>query len=211
MTATFDEAKLEQFMGQMIGHMTGAALCYAVWLGDELGLYRVMAGAGPMAADEVAGKAGANPRLVREWLDAQAAGGAIGQDIAVAGNLPWDVTTKIPIPEARLVYRGRIDRLDIRASGDGAQITDYKSTKPPPKKQRLILGQGRELQRVLYAMAIRTLLPNVRTIVTRLIYLDDDPATFELRGDELDMAVTEVTTHLVAAVEILESGRIAPR
>ena len=80
MTATFDEAKLEQFMGQMIGHMTGAALCYAVWLGDELGLYRVMAGAGPMAADEVAGKAGANPRLVREWLDAQAAGGLLSYD-----------------------------------------------------------------------------------------------------------------------------------
>jgi len=79
-TATFDEAKLEQFMGQMIGHMTGAALCYSVWLGDELGLYRVMAGAGPMAADEVAGKAGANPRLVREWLDGQAAGGLVSYD-----------------------------------------------------------------------------------------------------------------------------------
>jgi SAM-dependent methyltransferase len=67
-------------MGQMIGHMTGAALCYSVWLGDELGLYRVMAGAGPMAADEVAGKAGANARLVREWLDGQAAGGLIAYD-----------------------------------------------------------------------------------------------------------------------------------
>jgi SAM-dependent methyltransferase len=75
-----DQEKLEQFMGQMIGHMTGAALCYAVWLGDDLGLYRVMAGAGPMAADEVAGKAGANPRLVREWLDGQAAGGLIAYD-----------------------------------------------------------------------------------------------------------------------------------
>src|SRR5204862_1739869 len=80
MTATFNEAKLEQFMGQMIGHMTGAALCYSVWLGDELGLYRVMAGAGPMAADEVAGKAGANLQLVREWLDGQAAGGLLVYD-----------------------------------------------------------------------------------------------------------------------------------
>src|SRR5205823_14537729 len=35
-STTVDEAKLEQFMGQLIGHMTGAALCYAIWLGDEL-------------------------------------------------------------------------------------------------------------------------------------------------------------------------------
>ena len=80
MTATVDQEKLEQYMGRLIGHMTGATLCYSIWLGDELGLYRVMAGAGPMAAEEVAGKAGANPRLVREWLDGQTAGGLVAWD-----------------------------------------------------------------------------------------------------------------------------------
>ncbi len=134
-----------------------------------------------------------------------------GQDQPVAGELPWDATIKIPIAEARLVYGGRIDRLDIRASGDGVQITDYKSTKPPPKTQRIALGQGRELQRVLYAMAVRTLLPEVRIIVARLIYLADEPAIFELKGDDLDRAIAEVTTYLVSAVEILQSGRTAPR
>src|SRR5262249_1162298 len=94
---------------------------------------------------------------------------------------------------------------------DGAQITDYKSAKPPPKKQRIALGQGRELQRVLYAMAVKTLLPEVKTIVARLIYLADDPAKFELRADELDTAIPEATTYLVHAVGILRSGRIAPR
>ena len=107
-----------------------------------------------------------------------------GQDQPIAGELPWDATIKIPIAEAGLVYGGRIDRLDIRASGDGVQITDYKSTKPPPKTHRIALGQGRELQRVLYAMAVRTLLPEVRIIVARLIYLADEPAMFELRGDD---------------------------
>ena len=37
-------------MGTMIGHMTGAMACYGVWLGDELGLYRGLAGAGPVTA-----------------------------------------------------------------------------------------------------------------------------------------------------------------
>ena len=75
-----DPGRLEAFMGQMIGHMTGAALCYSIWLGDELGLYRALAGSGPRTADSVADKTGCNPRLVREWLDGQAAGGLVAYD-----------------------------------------------------------------------------------------------------------------------------------
>jgi 2-polyprenyl-3-methyl-5-hydroxy-6-metoxy-1,4-benzoquinol methylase len=75
-----DEAKLDQFMGMMVGYMTGTALCFAVGLGDELGLYRAMAGAGSMTAEDVASKSECNSRLVREWLDGQAAGGLIEYD-----------------------------------------------------------------------------------------------------------------------------------
>ena len=77
-----DEARLEQFMGQVIGHLVGGGLVYGMWLGDETGLYRAMAGAGPLGADEVASRAGCNPRLVREWLDGQAAGKLVGYDPA---------------------------------------------------------------------------------------------------------------------------------
>jgi hypothetical protein len=72
-TTAFDEAKLEQLMGTLGGYMMGGAACFAMWLGDELGLYGAMAGAGPVSADTVAEQAGCNPRLVREWLDGQAA------------------------------------------------------------------------------------------------------------------------------------------
>lgn len=134
-----------------------------------------------------------------------------GQDKAEPSAWPWDATVTIPIPEAGLVYGGRMDRIDVRASANEAQVTDYKSVKPPPKRQRIALGQGRELQRVLYAMAVRALLPEVRTVVSRLIFLADDPATFELGGEELDRAIADATRYLVAAVDILRSGRIAPR
>jgi 2-polyprenyl-3-methyl-5-hydroxy-6-metoxy-1,4-benzoquinol methylase len=77
-----DPKKLEMFMGKMIGHMTGSALCYSIWLGDDLGLYRELAGTGPRKADSVAAKTGCNVRLVREWLDAQAAGGLVAYDPA---------------------------------------------------------------------------------------------------------------------------------
>lgn len=75
-----DEAALEQFMGQMVGYMTGSMMCLAIWMGDELGLYRSLAGGAPRSADEVARAAGCHPRLVREWLDSQVAGGLIGYD-----------------------------------------------------------------------------------------------------------------------------------
>ncbi len=75
-----DEARLEELVGTIAGFMTGGAACFGIWLGDELGLYRVMAGAGRVNADEVAAKAGCNPRLVREWLDSQAAAGLVSFD-----------------------------------------------------------------------------------------------------------------------------------
>jgi SAM-dependent methyltransferase len=77
-----DEAKLEEFMGRMVGYMTGGAACLGIWLGDELGLYAALAQNGPRSADEVAQAAGCNARLVREWLDGQVAAGLIEYDAA---------------------------------------------------------------------------------------------------------------------------------
>lgn len=142
----------------------------------------------------------------RSWTEVP-----FGQIDPVKEQAPWDVTIAVPIERTALVFGGRMDRLDIRATGDGARITDYKSIKPPPKTQRITLGQGRELQRVLYAIAVRALLPEVRMVVARLIYLADDPATFELKGDKLDDAIGQAIGYLSAATEILRSGRIAPR
>ena len=82
MAAAVDEAKLEELMGQLVGHMTGSALCFGIWLGDELGLYRTLVELGATSADDLAAKSGCHPRLVREWLDGQAAGGLLAWDEA---------------------------------------------------------------------------------------------------------------------------------
>jgi SAM-dependent methyltransferase len=56
----------------------GATLNTAlVVMGDRLGLYRTMAGAGPLAPAELAERTGIAERYVREWLNAQAAGGFV--------------------------------------------------------------------------------------------------------------------------------------
>ncbi len=75
-----DEGKLNDFVMKMVGEMSGAVTCAGVVLGDRLGLYRAMNGAGPMTAADLAGKTGTNPRLVQEWLNAQAAAGYLAYD-----------------------------------------------------------------------------------------------------------------------------------
>jgi SAM-dependent methyltransferase len=77
-----DQAKLEKFMGQAVGEIGGAMNAALVIVGDKLGLYKAMAGAGPMTAGEVAQKTGTMERYVREWLSAQAAGGFVTYDAA---------------------------------------------------------------------------------------------------------------------------------
>jgi SAM-dependent methyltransferase len=77
-----DENKLNELMGKMIGHMTGGVVCQSIFLGDELGFYRELAGAGARSADSLAAKTKCNPRLVREWLDCQSAAGLVSHDTA---------------------------------------------------------------------------------------------------------------------------------
>jgi SAM-dependent methyltransferase len=77
-----DQAKLEKFMGQAVGELGAAMNAALVILGERLGLYKAMAGAGPMTSAELAQKTGTNERYVREWLAAQAAGGYVAYDAA---------------------------------------------------------------------------------------------------------------------------------
>ena len=75
-----DDVKLQAFVGQAVnelGATLGAAL---VVLGDRLGLYKAMADAGPLSSAELANRTGTAERYVREWLNAQAAGGYVSYD-----------------------------------------------------------------------------------------------------------------------------------
>jgi SAM-dependent methyltransferase len=70
-----NEAKLNEFMGKLVTDMGGAALMATVLVGEELGFYRALADGKPATPEALAGKTGCHPRLVREWLSAQAAAG----------------------------------------------------------------------------------------------------------------------------------------
>ena len=72
-----DQAKLEAFMGQAVSDLGAAISGLMVHLGDELGLYKAMAGAGPVTAAQLAERTGCDARYVLEWLNNQAAGGYV--------------------------------------------------------------------------------------------------------------------------------------
>ncbi|WP_192181451.1 class I SAM-dependent methyltransferase [Mesorhizobium amorphae] len=74
-TPKIDEAKLEAFATRAIGDLTAGYTGVMVSVGSKLGLYKAMAGAGPLSAQEIATLADCAERYVSEWLNAQAAGG----------------------------------------------------------------------------------------------------------------------------------------
>jgi SAM-dependent methyltransferase len=77
---TIDPARLEAFTGQVFGDL---AACYAgvmVSLGDKLGLYEGLDGAGPLTSAELAERCGCAERYVREWLNSQVASGYVEYD-----------------------------------------------------------------------------------------------------------------------------------
>jgi SAM-dependent methyltransferase len=78
--AVIDESKMMEFVGRAVGDV-GAVLGGAmVVIGDKLGLYRAMTGAGSLTPAELAEHTGTAERYVREWLSAQAARDYVSYD-----------------------------------------------------------------------------------------------------------------------------------
>jgi SAM-dependent methyltransferase len=83
-----DETKMMEFVDKAVGDV-GALLGGAmVVIGDKLGLYRAMSGAGPLTPAELASRTGTAERYVREWLSAQAARGYLVYDGRGRFSLP---------------------------------------------------------------------------------------------------------------------------
>jgi SAM-dependent methyltransferase len=69
--------KTLEFLEHLMRNVEGALVASLVYIGDKLGLYKAMRGAGPLTADELAGKTGLHPRWVLEWLRNQGAAGVV--------------------------------------------------------------------------------------------------------------------------------------
>jgi ubiquinone/menaquinone biosynthesis C-methylase UbiE len=81
-TAAIDPAAIEAYTGLVAGHATMAINAALVALGDQLGLWKAMAGAGPLTITTLAQRADVTERYLREWLSAMTASGFVGHDPA---------------------------------------------------------------------------------------------------------------------------------
>jgi SAM-dependent methyltransferase len=73
-----DQDKLNAFMGRAVVDIGATLHAGLVVLGEKLGLYKALAAAsGPLTPAELAERTETSERYVREWLNAQAAGGYV--------------------------------------------------------------------------------------------------------------------------------------
>ncbi len=75
-----DGEKLMQFVFRAVDEVGATLNAALVVMGDKLGLYRALAGSGGLSPAELAERTSTAERYVREWLNAQAAGGFIDYD-----------------------------------------------------------------------------------------------------------------------------------
>jgi 2-polyprenyl-3-methyl-5-hydroxy-6-metoxy-1,4-benzoquinol methylase len=95
-TTTIDEARLEERVFATVGELSGAVSGVLALIGDRLGLYKAMSGAGPLTPAGLAEKAAIGERYAREWLHNQAAGGIVAYDPAAE---TFELT-----PESAMIY-----------------------------------------------------------------------------------------------------------
>ena len=147
----------------------------------------------------------------RSWAEIPFGGDRRARDLTPEdrAKLPWDPMAPVVIPGTSLRIGGSIDRLDLAADGQTARVTDYKSGRPPGQNRDLVLKGGAELQRCLYAFAVRSLLPQVSGVSSRLLYLKAaDDGLYSL-GDPDDV-LSGLAEFAAAAVRLATAGNLLP-
>jgi hypothetical protein len=78
-----DQSRLEELLGRFVEDFGATGFAATVVIGDKLGLYQALAtgpATGPATSAELADRTSTHPRLVTEWLAAQAASGYVSYD-----------------------------------------------------------------------------------------------------------------------------------
>jgi hypothetical protein len=128
-----------------------------------------------------------------------------GSEPKSEAETPWDPGAQVTIPETGFNIFGYIDRLDISSDGKCALVRDYKTGKLP--KTAIRLNGGRELQRCLYAFAVKALLGDDVAIRASLLFPREE---VDLQLDDPEAALAEITGYLRAARINLAGGAALP-
>jgi SAM-dependent methyltransferase len=127
-TQAIDMDKLNAFLGQVIGELGATVNAGLIVIGDRLGLYKAMADGKPVTSQELAEKTGTAERYVREWLNAQAAGGFVTYNAATQRyHLPAEQAMALANEDSPAFVCGAFE-LATATLRAGAQIQDSFKT-----------------------------------------------------------------------------------
>lgn len=114
-----NEAKMNEFLGKVVGDFGAALSSSLAYIGQKPGLYKALASGGPMTPALLAEKTSTNERYVPEWLINQAAGGCpsfacsterVAQARPTSNSLgctPGDIQLRLPLKFVLFVTGGR--------------------------------------------------------------------------------------------------------
>jgi RecB family exonuclease len=127
-----------------------------------------------------------------------------GDPTAEGRVAPCDMNREVTILGTGLRILGRIDRLDIGADGKQARVVDYKTGKPP-RDLCTLAGGGSELQRCLYACAVKALLGPKVDVEAALLYPRDAASGYRPLEDTSGV-LRSLTEALLIARDNMRAG-----
>ncbi len=144
----------------------------------------------------------------KSWAEVPFGGGqhAAAINPEMIKNLPWDPLVPVKIPGTDIHIGGAIDRLDVAGDRSAARVTDYKSGKLRSKPPQL--NGGAELQRCLYAYAVKALIGTNPAVEARLLYPRKGSTPLAL--DDPSGTLERLTTYLSAAYGSFKAGKALP-
>ena len=123
-----DTDKLMQFVFRAVDEVGATLNAALVVMGDKLGFYRALAGAGPLTPAELADRTGTAERYVREWLNAQAAGDFVSYDPDTGRyTLPPEQTVALTDPTSPAYLPGFF-QIALGSIVDSSRITEVART-----------------------------------------------------------------------------------
>ena len=127
-TTAVDGPRLEAFMGQAVVDLAAAFSAPLVRLGARLGLYRALADGGPATPTQLAERTGTEPRMVREWLGNQAAGGYVAYDDATGRyTIPPEQAVALADEESEFYLLGAYDILASFFADEDRLVEAFRS------------------------------------------------------------------------------------
>jgi 2-polyprenyl-3-methyl-5-hydroxy-6-metoxy-1,4-benzoquinol methylase len=172
MDDSFDDTRLNELIGKVIGDVAGALSLYMAYLGDQAGIFAALDGAGRLTLEELAGNTGLNEKYLREWLGSVSAAGYVNFHVE-------DETFSIT-PEQALVFtregqpacmQGFFQLLVSQFEGHEKAVDTFKSGKGRPWGDHgacLFCGTDRFFRPGYQANLIDTWIPSLSGVEDKL-------------------------------------------